>query len=168
MNHRYKRLSTSIALLLILFISYSQAAEKTNWRLIEGGDASNSYRYAEQYGIHKDLLTESEDRFQRLDFTFSKRKGWQLYVTGNLVGDSNDEIILHIDDYSIRFENGGSFNKQAFALDPLIIDRLKNASSLSVEEIYYPDNSKETPWFHYKSYFKTDGLKDALNWVSNL
>jgi hypothetical protein len=167
MLFRSKIFLVSLLVLLSAF-NYSYAAESNNWKFMHGSSSENNYRFAEQYGVRKNLLEIDGIGKQRLDFTFSKKRQWLMYFTTSLLSGRNDQVLLHIDNKTITFEGQGCCHKQAFRLDEKIVGLLKGAKKLSVEEIYYPDNSDEKPWFHYESYFKTGGLKEALNWVGEL
>ena len=158
--------------LLSLFIAISStsanASETNNWTLKHGGSDGSKYRFAEQHGLHKNLLTAEPLRKQRLDFTYSQNNGWLMYVTTNLLAGENDLVVLHIDDTKRTYAGQGCCHKQAFPIDAATLELLRNSSSLSIEEIYYSDESQTDAWFHYKSTFSTNGLTDALDWVANL
>ena len=136
-----------------------------DWQLMHGNSSESYYRFIEQYGEHKNLLTEEPNRKQRLDFTYSKNHGWLMYLTTHLLANENDLIILSVDGEMHTFNGQGCCHKQAFPLNEKVINQLKNSQSLLVEEIYYADNSSLRPSFHYQSEFSTIGLSEALDWV---
>lgn len=152
-------------ILMITFSHYVQSKDNYDWKLMHGNLEGSQYRYAEQYGVRKNLLGIDNLTYQRLDFTFSKKHQWEMYFTTSLLSGSNDQILLHIDDHTFSFEGQGCCHKQAFTLDAKTVRLLKNAKRLSVEEVYYEHSDDEKPWFHYKSFFKTNGLNEALEWA---
>jgi len=160
------------ATLSLLFVAslftHANADDSTKWSLMHGGSDGSKYRFAEQYGLLKNILTNEPPGKQRLDFTYSAKNGWLMYVTTHLLAGKNDLVLLHIDGKKQAFAGKGCCHKQAFVIDETTLELLRNANSLSIEEIYYSDGSQTEPWFHYRSTFSTDGLKDALDWVSNL
>ena len=156
-------------LLLVVFSCASANASDLNaWSLKHGGSDGSKYRFAEQYGSHKNLLNDEPLRKQRLDFTYSQQNGWLMYVTTHLLAGRNDLVVLYIDDKKKVFSGKGCCHKQAFLIDAPTLELLRNASSISIEEIYYSDDAQTDVWFHYKSTFSTNGLNDALDWVANL
>jgi len=158
----------TLLLLIASTFTYANASEPVNWTLKHGGSGHSKYRFAEQYGLHKNLLTAEPSRKQRLDFTYSQNNGWLMYVTTNLLAGENDLVVLHIDNTKRIFAGKGCCHKQAFPIDTSTLELLRNTSSLSIEEIYFSDDSQTDAWFHYKSTFSTNGLNDALDWVANL
>ena len=152
---------------LLLFINTfaSSNATSSEWELMHGSSSENKYRFIEQYGEHKNLLTEESSRKQRLDFTYSKNHGWMMYLTTHLLANENDSIILSIDSETYMFNGQGCCHKQAFPLNEKIINQLKSSKSLLIEEIYYAESSNPSPSFHYQSEFSTIGLSKALDWA---
>jgi len=141
------------------------ASTKSDWQLMHGNSSDTYYRFIEQYGEHRNLLTGESKRKQRLDFTYSKKHGWTMYLKTHLLADENDLIVLSIDDEIHMFKGQGCCHKQAFLLDEKVIGKLRNAESLLIEEIYYADNLNIIPSFKYQSKFSTLGLSEALDWA---
>ena len=156
-----------LALHLFLATFASSHALSNDWQLMHGNSSNSYYRFIEQYGEHKNLLTDEPSRKQRLDFTYSKNQGWVMYLTTHLLANNNDSIILSIDGKTHTFNGQGCCHKQAFPLDEEMIDQLKSSKSLLLEEIYYADTSSSSPSFHYQSKFSTTGLSEALDWAMN-
>jgi len=116
------------------------------------------YRFAEQYGI-QDMRSSSEHFTQRIDFTFSKKHGWLMYLTTSFITEEHDKIILIIDEKKFVFHGQGTFHKQEFTLNDEIIKHLKSTKNdFYIHEIYKDSVT-------YRTVFKSEGLRNALEWV---
>ena len=141
----------------LVFILSVYAKEFGSWTV----KGNSSYRFAEQYG-QQDVRLNGESYMQRLDFTFSKSKGWEMTLTTSYLATKDDTIKLILDDESYVFKGKGCCHKQTFKITTNIIESIKNTKSdLIIEEIYSNGNK-------YRSVFSTKGSFAALLWVSDI
>jgi len=141
---------------------------ESSWKQKSG----NGYRFTEQYGIQdvrrgdKQFVKRKNDEGRqyvaRIDFTFSKKHGWKMYYTATLISD--DEIILTIDEKEFVFYGDGIFNKQELTINNEIIKHLKSTKN----DFYIQENHPNSDIQYstaYRTVFKSEGLKNALEWV---
>ena len=122
---------------------------------------NSSYRFAEQYG-QQDVRLTGESYKQRLDFTFSKSKGWEMTLTTSYLATKDDTIKLILDDESYVFKGKGCCHKQTFEITKDIVKKIKNTTNDIVIEEIYSGGGK------YRSVFSSKGSSAALLWVSDL
>jgi hypothetical protein len=146
-----------IIILLLIQVVLINAKEFGDWTV----KGTNKYRFAEQYG-NQDIRTTGERYKQRLDFTFSRSKGWEMTLTTSFLAEEKDIIKLIVDDKEYIFKGQGCCHKQSFPISYEIVNKIKNTkTNIIIKEIYFDGKS-------YRSVFSSKGSSAALLWVSDI
>jgi hypothetical protein len=135
--------------------------EKSVWSRYQGhgGDYNKNY-----YRFVKALAPNTLDGYVTpVDFTHSKNKGWQLYLTNYLISPASIRLI--IDDEIIttdinQWSGIGYLNKVHLPIEESLINKFMEAQSITIEEIYSD--------YDVKVFVPVAGLKEALLWAQDL
>ena len=151
------------ALLLANTISVSDAKDFEKWNRY-GGDG---YRFVEYFAKSRDAGDGVAPNFnlswQRYDFTFSRKRGWQFYVTLRLVPVINPvRVRVSVNGKDFVFEGTSVFAKASWKVEQEFLDAVKKTKQpIQVEETYGSG-------YKYSAVISSKGLADALNWVGDL
>lgn len=150
-------------LLLANTTSVSNAKDSEKWNR-HGGEG---YRYVEYFAKSKDARDGVAPNFnlswQRYDFTFSRKHGWQFYVTLRLVPVKNPvRVRVSVNGEDFIFEGTSVFGKMSWKVEQEFLDAvMKTDEPIKVEEKYGSD-------FKYSAVISPQGLAEALDWVGDL
>ena len=152
------------AVLLLANSSPGTAATDFNKWKRHGGEG---YRYVEYFAKSKDardgVAPDFNLSWQRYDFTFSRKHGWQFYVTLRLVPVKNPvRVRVSINGEDFVFEGTSIFGKTSWKVGQEFLDAVKKTKQpILVEETYGSD-------YKYSAVISPHGLADALIWVGDL
>lgn len=150
-------------LALALAFGTAVAKEASVWKTFQG----NSYRYTEQYAPSWDSRGDEKAdlMLQRFDITYSRKSGWEFYVTTRLVSPIDPiRIQINVDGKIFLFEGASAFGKQSWRAEKEFLDAVKNTEQpILVEEVYTAESG-----FKYNAVINSDGLAAALKWVGEL
>jgi len=150
-------------LLLVNSPPVSAATDFEKWNRHSGA----GYRYVEYFAKSKDTRDGVAPNFnlswQRYDFTFSRKHGWQFYVTLRLVPVKNPvRVRVSVNGKDFVFEGTSVFGKMSWEVEQEFLDAVKETKQpILVEETYGSD-------YKYSAVISPQGLADALKWVGDL
>jgi hypothetical protein len=152
-------------LLLVNSPPVSAATDFEKWNRHSG----DGYRYVEYFAKSKDARDGVAPNFnlswQRYDFTFSRKHGWQFYVTLRLVPVKNPvRVRVSVNGKDFVFEGTSVFGKMSWEVEQEFLDAIKKTKQpILVEETY-----AGTGDFKYNAAISSKGLADALKWAGDL
>ncbi|MDB4173141.1 hypothetical protein N9748_00820 [bacterium] len=161
-----KNILTAIVFAVLFLASAASASDAKDfekWNRHSG----EGYRYVEYFAKSKDtrdgVAPDFDLGWQRFDFTFSRKHGWQFYVTLRLVPTKNPvRVRMSINGKDFVFEGTSAFNKMSWRVDKQFLDAVMKADQpIQVEETYSSN-------FKYSAVISPQGLADALKWVGDL
>lgn len=169
-RHAIAGILTPAFLIVMALTTVSHAGGKSfgDWNGFAGGNNSGeTYRYVEHYAKSRDARDSVPHDFdvswQRFDFTYSRKRGWQFYVTLHLVPVNDPvRVTLSVDNKSFLFAGTSAFGKMDWEASPEFLDAVRKTNQpILVEEVYGTD-------FKYSAEISSTGLAAALKWASDL
>ena len=132
----------------------ANASAKSNWSRYHGQGPNGPYRFVVQYAKTED------GKLQRVDFTYSKTYGLQLFITTRFIAD---EVIVSVDGKEYKFNGGGAFHKMSFAVSEALLKALRRTKGSVLVKERYEDSGAS-----YASTLDTTGLSAAIDWVLDI
>lgn len=158
---KFENISKQLFLASFVLLSLTSMSAAKDFGAWEGFKGEN-YRYAEHYGK---TSSGGTPMIQRFDFTYSRKHGWQFYVTTHLVPAVDPlRLLVNVGGKEFVFETVSPFGKQSWPADEAFLAAVKNSNEpIFVEEIYTGVDG-----LRYNAVINTEGLADALQWVGDV
>ena len=125
------------------------------WERYHGTSNGGKYRYVEQYAPTNDNMV------QRIDFTYSKKTGWELYVTTRFIAD---EVTLIVDGKKFVFHGQPGFHKMSFPVSQELLEAVRKTS----QPIIVSERYNFLPEARFTAKVNPSGLMEALRWAEQV